>query len=75
MDYTSYHIDPTCTTNEEERNGLYFLSYRFYLYGIPRAFSQVKKQARIWMYWYALKCWLFGQGCEEEEKIILSPKK
>jgi hypothetical protein len=21
-----------------------------------------------------LKCWLFGQGCEEEEKIILSPK-
>jgi hypothetical protein len=30
--------------------------------------------ARIWMYWYALKCWLFGQGCEEEEKIILSPK-
>ena len=23
MDYTSYHIDPTCTTNEEERKGLY----------------------------------------------------
>ena len=24
--------------------------------GTPRAFPQVKKQARIWMYWYALKC-------------------
>ena len=43
--------------------------------GTPPAFPQVKKQARIWMYWNALKCWLFGQGCEEEEKIILSPKK
>jgi hypothetical protein len=43
--------------------------------GTPRAFPQVKKQAQIWMYWYALKCWLFGQDCEEEEKIILSQKK
>jgi hypothetical protein len=32
IDYTSYHIDPTCTTNEEERNGLCFLPYRPYLY-------------------------------------------
>jgi hypothetical protein len=32
IDYASYHVDPTCTTNEEERNELYFLSYRPYLY-------------------------------------------
>jgi len=57
-------------TGSSQNGGLTFVTIRNSSRLSPGEKTSSDMNVLIW-----LKCWLFGQGCEEEEKIILSPNK